>query len=772
MSGERPEDAQGPDETAGTGNGQDGLEARRASDPDAPFHGLRSAADIFGAPRASDEWPSRRERREAIKAAQETGAPLPEPFEPPAAAPVDEAATPAEDTGPVGDGATQAISMPEELAAPSENPVAAAEHERAGLRDRIPPAAAVPPTSTASHPSAIQLPTAQSHRDDRVAEAKEIDAERRRVDPFGLGLGDGDVDWLGRATGTQPPAPSAAGSSAAGPSAAAPSAVGPTPSPTGPVAQPIGVGNVLPPTDEPPSFTDLLRVTTGETPLGQTGGHERPFDWAIRDDETGEVPTTLTSDRFDTTALAGHTWTLADESDSEDEVVSGEVDTPETGIPVVRPDAATTALPPVDATAAPPVDAATTALPVADPQPSERGSWSLADDAPVADDHADADDDVDDARATTAFEPPRSASSVPDAGGQWWAEPDAVVPPTAVPPLVEPAPGDDPQQYPAHLPPAVGQDLDAIMGIRRDDSEPRTHDDPAPLPSGAPDDLDQSEWTDRETSDTSAIKDIFGTAAVDQLGASGYDPHDNSTRMMPAVGADRGATTPRAAATPEPSAAQQGIINEQFAKLQGEGKRGKQLLIGGSVVLILLMLVAVFFLARWIMGNNLSEHLTPATKSPAAASAPATAEPSDDTSSTAAAAPAQSLQFATTPAAPGEHPWTELDGGECLSPFEDAWAETFTVVDCSAPHLAQLTARLQVSANAWPGPDTLSAQASERCQSAEALDASAAAAVGDVQVQGSYAPDQETWDRGDVFISCFVSRSSGGTLTGSLAPSA
>ncbi|PDX90908.1 hypothetical protein COM78_32130, partial [Bacillus thuringiensis] len=67
MTGERPEDAHEPDQTAGPTDGDDGLEARRGSAPDAPFHGLRSAADIFGAPRSEDEWPSRRERREAEK---------------------------------------------------------------------------------------------------------------------------------------------------------------------------------------------------------------------------------------------------------------------------------------------------------------------------------------------------------------------------------------------------------------------------------------------------------------------------------------------------------------------------------------------------------------------------------------------------------------------------------------------------------------------------------------------------------------------------------
>ena len=69
MTEERPDDAREPDGTAGPADGDDGQEARRASGSDAPFHGLRSAADIFGAPITEEEWPSRRERREAERAA-------------------------------------------------------------------------------------------------------------------------------------------------------------------------------------------------------------------------------------------------------------------------------------------------------------------------------------------------------------------------------------------------------------------------------------------------------------------------------------------------------------------------------------------------------------------------------------------------------------------------------------------------------------------------------------------------------------------------------
>ena len=94
------------------------------------------------------------------------------------------------------------------------------------------------------------------------------------------------------------------------------------------------------------------------------------------------------------------------------------------------------------------------------------------------------------------------------------------------------------------------------------------------------------------------------------------------------------------------------------------------------------------------------------------------------------------------------------------------------MVDCATPHIGQLTARLAVEGDTYPGAEALATQAADQCQSDTALNASAAAAVGDVQVQGSYAPDQATWDQGDRFIACFVTRSSGQPLTGSLAPGA
>ncbi len=261
--------------------------------------------------------------------------------------------------------------------------------------------------------------------------------------------------------------------------------------------------------------------------------------------------------------------------------------------------------------------------------------------------------------------------------------------------------------------------------------------------------------------------------------------------MMPAATSGPAAPRPSAAAT-VPAASQRPVasssrsgdpaadgrdnfINEGFAKLRNEGRRGKLLLVWGSVALIVVLLVAVFALTRWILGNTIEEH-TPAPTKTAAASVQASSTPdtSEEPEAAASAAPATpaTLTFATTPAAAGEHAWYRLAGGECLSPFSNAWAETYTVVDCAAAHLAQLTARLDVTAQQWPGADALATQAASRCQADEALDVTAAAAYGDAQVQGSYAPDQATWDQGNRFLWCFVTRSSGQPLTGSLAPSA
>jgi hypothetical protein len=525
VTAERPDDAREPDDAARPEHGADGQEAPPAPATDARFPGLRSAADIFGAPRTADEWPSRRERREAERAAAETGEPLPERFAP-ASAPAPEPA--------LDEDATQAISMPEQLAAPSHP---SSDPDRSLLSGRIPPPSAVPPSTTAPHPSSIQLPFAQTNRDQRAAETQAIEDERRRTDP--LGLGRDDVDFLGRATGSRP-------------------------TPTGPLAhQPLGVEDTLPPTDEPPTFTELLRLPGGDGAERPDAG--RPFDWAVNDADAGEVPTTLTSNSFDTTTLGGG-WSLADEAD-DDAVIDDEP---------VGPATVAMAVPTPAAPTTPPVPAS--ALPVPETvDPDDVGSWSLSDDAARTGEVFPGD-----TMDTERPEPPVERTAPP-------IERPAAPVEHQAPPVERQAPPEQPS-----TPPPARLDLD---------------------------ELDQSEWDGRETSDTSAIKDLFGTQAVNQLGSTGYDPHDTGTQMMPAVHAPSPAParSPSQSGAAGPSPADGGnFINEGFARLRDEGKRGKQLLIGGAIVIILLMLLAVVLISLWIRSNTLDEQVTP-TKSPAAA---------------------------------------------------------------------------------------------------------------------------------------------------------
>ena len=63
--------------------------------------------------------------------------------------------------------------------------------------------------------------------------------------------------------------------------------------------------DALPPTSEPPTFTELLRLGDDVDAAPQA---DRPFDWSLLDDQTGEVPTTLTRDAFDTNLVAAESW--------------------------------------------------------------------------------------------------------------------------------------------------------------------------------------------------------------------------------------------------------------------------------------------------------------------------------------------------------------------------------------------------------------------------------------------------------------------------------
>lgn len=117
--------------------------------------------------------------------------------------------------------------------------------------------------------------------------------------------------------------------------------------------------------------------------------------------------------------------------------------------------------------------------------------------------------------------------------------------------------------------------------------------------------------------------------------------------------------------------------------------------------------------------------------------------------------------------APGVYPWNQLFGGECLEPFQDAWAEEFTVVDCAVPHAAQLVLRGEVStdqAAAFPGEAEVAAQVAQLCAAEGVIDPAAVGDVTDLQMQASYPVTEEQWTSGDRTFYCFVNRASGEPL--------
>jgi hypothetical protein len=124
------------------------------------------------------------------------------------------------------------------------------------------------------------------------------------------------------------------------------------------------------------------------------------------------------------------------------------------------------------------------------------------------------------------------------------------------------------------------------------------------------------------------------------------------------------------------------------------------------------------------------------------------------------------------PAAPGVRQWTALQGGECIQPFSSAWAVTFTVVECTADHDAEMVfkGKLPESASAkYPSATSFQAQLTPLCSAPTAINYAAAASVTDLQVSFSYPPSTASWLKGDRSYYCFVDRVSGGNLPGDLA---
>jgi hypothetical protein len=183
------------------------------------------------------------------------------------------------------------------------------------------------------------------------------------------------------------------------------------------------------------------------------------------------------------------------------------------------------------------------------------------------------------------------------------------------------------------------------------------------------------------------------------------------------------------------------------------------------------MIAAIILVILFVIGTKTAPQAAPAAAIKPTASATVTPSPTP-TPTVTPAVPAG-------PAAVGVHKWSELRGGECLSPYDSPWAESFTVVDCTTPHAAQLVHRAAFppasagastsSAIPWPGESQLAAQINVLCTAPGVIDLAVAGTYSDIQFQGSYAASAPEWASGNHSYSCFVSRSSGQPLTASVA---
>jgi len=184
------------------------------------------------------------------------------------------------------------------------------------------------------------------------------------------------------------------------------------------------------------------------------------------------------------------------------------------------------------------------------------------------------------------------------------------------------------------------------------------------------------------------------------------------------------------------------------------GKRPRILLCIAGALVAVLALIGLF-----LLGTRLPDLLAPApVVTPTPTPTPTPTETVDPVG----------------PVEPGEYRWDDLLGGECLDPFVDAWQDEYTVVDCAEPHGGQLIARFDYEAGEdegapYPGEEALRAPLYLACTDPGVLAEGAARQYSDLTVQSSYPVTAEQWDEGHREYSCFVSRTSGEPLTGSLA---
>jgi hypothetical protein len=170
------------------------------------------------------------------------------------------------------------------------------------------------------------------------------------------------------------------------------------------------------------------------------------------------------------------------------------------------------------------------------------------------------------------------------------------------------------------------------------------------------------------------------------------------------------------------------------------------------------LLAALALVGLFMLGTKLSDVF------------PAQAPVADPTST--ATAVAEARPPAVGPVAPGTYAWNALLGTECLDQYLSPWQEEYIVVDCAAPHSAQMVFHGYFGDEAYapyPGVDELQSRINLLCTSTSTVNYSVASGYADIQVGASYAATAEEWDAGERDYYCFVSRSSTEPFAASVA---
>lgn len=364
--------------------------------------------------------------------------------------------------------------------------------------------------------------------------------------------------------------------------------------------------------------------------------------------------------------------------------------------------------------------------------------------------------------------PPVPAGATPPEG----ADIPAVVPAPVVP---EPIPSAEQTPEPFVLPRVSSDDDDT--DDENDDAEPFTwaltpNDELDPLvhrtSSGeerSADPGDSPAAAHDEPEQTAVIPTVTAATTASAAGAARAEPTAEFEQVD-----DAGLPPRRRRRTAQPAQAEPIVIDtvaEEPVKPvkaprqrtgSGGGRPPRALVLGAIGLVAILVLVGLFFLGSRLPALLAGPAPTPtATKTPTPSATPT---------------PTPTVVAPVGPAAAGEQKWTALTGGECIDPYSTPWAETFTVVDCAAPHAAQMVFSAPVNtdpAAGYPGEDAILKQIYLWCSAPGVLDAGAAAGYSDLQVQGTYPVSEEQWADGERNYFCFVNRSSGEPLTGSVA---